>query len=321
MVNVPITLAAVFAFSAQAASADSGSSPRMMQGCAGDSDCDGTPDSSDACPTKPASPSTGGCPDPDTDGDYVTDSRDACPTVAAPNSPNGCPDGDGDGVADADDACPDRPGPAANKGCGDGDRDGLTDDVDLCPDEGKDPIYQNRRAGPDGCYPTLIEVYYGADTPERVALDTPGGVVATCDYNHSQKCAVRMTMTLSERSAKALGRSSNPRIADLTIPLTTQAQKDKAKPRQPSCGCRPAPQGTLKLGLSANLKKKIARLSSLTMTMRVTYTVGSNAPETMKMVFKLSRRADPFGKNRLSNMPDFNEEFEEDMSGLDDPEG
>ena len=55
-----------------------------------DSDGDGVPDSSDACPTVAAATATG-CPPPaDTDGDGLTDDLDSCPTVPADTS-DGCP--------------------------------------------------------------------------------------------------------------------------------------------------------------------------------------------------------------------------------------
>jgi hypothetical protein len=56
-----------------------------------DSDGDGVPDSSDQCPTVPAS-TPDGCPAPpqDSDGDGVPDSSDQCPTVPA-STPDGCP--------------------------------------------------------------------------------------------------------------------------------------------------------------------------------------------------------------------------------------
>ena len=67
-------------------------------------------------------------PPPDTDGDGSPDPSDACPTDAGPASNSGCPvqqpppedgggDADGDGVQDATDACPTVPGPLTNQGC------------------------------------------------------------------------------------------------------------------------------------------------------------------------------------------------------------
>jgi hypothetical protein len=59
-----------------------------------DSDGDGVPDGSDACPSVPAA-TTNGCPAPppapvDTDSDGLADAIDSCPTVAA-STENGCP--------------------------------------------------------------------------------------------------------------------------------------------------------------------------------------------------------------------------------------
>jgi hypothetical protein len=61
-----------------------------------DTDSDGTPDSTDQCPTVAGPASNGGCPLPppppvDTDSDGTPDSSDNCPTVAGPASNGGCP--------------------------------------------------------------------------------------------------------------------------------------------------------------------------------------------------------------------------------------
>ncbi|WP_165821132.1 thrombospondin type 3 repeat-containing protein [Nocardioides gansuensis] len=100
-----------------------------------DTDGDGLPDPSDACPTVAGPASNNGCPvqqpppdaGGDADGDGVQDATDACPTVAGPASNNGCPvqlpppdaggDADGDGVPDTTDACLTVPGPLSNQGC------------------------------------------------------------------------------------------------------------------------------------------------------------------------------------------------------------
>ncbi|MDO1500605.1 OmpA family protein [Winogradskyella maritima] len=69
----------------------------------------------------------------DTDGDGIPDETDACPTEAGPASTNGCPDSDGDGVADKDDECPTVAGLQAYDGCPDTDGDGYPDNIDECP--------------------------------------------------------------------------------------------------------------------------------------------------------------------------------------------
>ena len=86
-----------------------------------DTDGDGIPDSSDACPTEPgpknSDPAKNGCPLPkDTDGDGILDVNDACPTEPGPKNDdptkNGCPppkDTDGDGIPDYLDKCPNEP--------------------------------------------------------------------------------------------------------------------------------------------------------------------------------------------------------------------
>ena len=79
-----------------------------------DADSDGFGDESqDQCPAQAGS--NNGCP-PDSDGDGVPDASDACPAqsdAAAPRNPRtGCPaeappaDSDGDGLPDSSDACP-----------------------------------------------------------------------------------------------------------------------------------------------------------------------------------------------------------------------
>jgi hypothetical protein len=87
---------------------------------AADSDNDGVPDSSDACPSEPGQASNGGCPAQDSDGDGVPDTSDGCPSASGPVSNAGCPvppDSDSDGVRDFVDGCPNVPGPATNNGC------------------------------------------------------------------------------------------------------------------------------------------------------------------------------------------------------------
>ena len=93
-----------------------------------DTDGDGVPDASDACPTEPGPASNGGCPvlpPADADDDGVPDANDLCPTEPGPASNGGCPipppaDADGDGVPDADDNCMN----VANAGQEDSDADG-----------------------------------------------------------------------------------------------------------------------------------------------------------------------------------------------------
>lgn len=105
-----------------------------------DSDGDGIPDISDACPDTPAGVLVDqfGCP-VDTDRDGVPDYLDLCPNtpVNIPVDENGCPsDADGDGVPDYKDLCPDTPAgvPVDERGCPfDSDGDGVPDYRDLCP--------------------------------------------------------------------------------------------------------------------------------------------------------------------------------------------
>ena len=127
-----------------------------------DTDRDGTPDATDACPDQPGPKETMGCPDrdmdgiadkndecpdqkgtaatkgcPDQDGDGFADKNDECPTIAG--KINGCPDSDGDGIADKDDQCPNAAGTAATNGCPDRDGDGVADQFDDCPDQAGTP--------------------------------------------------------------------------------------------------------------------------------------------------------------------------------------
>ena len=107
-----------------------------------DSDKDGVPDKSDACPDTPGLKEFEGCPD--TDGDKVIDKEDQCPEIAGSVEFNGCPDTDKDGIPDSLDHCPMLSGSLEMNGCPDSDGDGIADDLDECIDE----------AGPeenDGC--------------------------------------------------------------------------------------------------------------------------------------------------------------------------
>jgi OmpA-OmpF porin, OOP family len=84
-----------------------------------DSDGDGIPDSTDACPLVKGFIKYKGCPIPDSDGDGINDEEDSCPYVAGLAKYKGCPipDRDSDGVNDEVDQCPDMPGTSANHGC------------------------------------------------------------------------------------------------------------------------------------------------------------------------------------------------------------
>ena len=105
-----------------------------------DSDGDGVPDRTDACPDTPkgATVDAKGCP-MDSDGDGVWDGIDRCPDTpkGATVDATGCPmDSDGDGVWDGLDRCPDTPkGVIVDaKGCPkDSDGDGVWDGIDRCP--------------------------------------------------------------------------------------------------------------------------------------------------------------------------------------------
>jgi len=98
-----------------------------------DRDKDGIADGDDACPDKPGSKTTKGCPDRDNDG--IADSDDKCPDKSGKKEFGGCPDTDGDGIADNDDKCPAKAGPKETGGCPDSDKDGLADNVDKCPNK------------------------------------------------------------------------------------------------------------------------------------------------------------------------------------------
>ncbi len=101
---------------------------------AADTDADGIPDASDACPSVAGAETNKGCP-ADTDTDGIIDTDDQCPDVAGPAGSNGCPaDKDSDGVFDTADRCPDHAGTAELAGCpADTDGDGVHDLLDNCP--------------------------------------------------------------------------------------------------------------------------------------------------------------------------------------------
>jgi OOP family OmpA-OmpF porin len=105
-----------------------------------DSDGDGVPDRTDACPGTPkgAIVDAKGCP-MDSDGDGVWDGIDRCPDTpkGAIVDATGCPkDSDGDGVWDGIDRCPNTPKGAVVDAFGcpkDSDGDGVWDGIDRCP--------------------------------------------------------------------------------------------------------------------------------------------------------------------------------------------
>jgi OmpA-OmpF porin, OOP family len=113
-------------------------------------------------PPPPALPPPPPPPPADTDGDGIPDSSDACPNEPGPKSSdpskNGCPrpkDTDGDGILDVNDACPNEPGPRnddpTKNGCPppkDTDGDGIPDNIDKCPNE---PETFNGYQDEDGC--------------------------------------------------------------------------------------------------------------------------------------------------------------------------
>jgi len=109
-----------------------------------DSDDDGVPDGSDACPdTAPGDPvDPNGCSTADDDADGVLNDQDLCPDTPACASnvdADGCAvDSDGDGVPDGCDLCPGTASgePVDSDGCStaDDDDDGVLNDEDLCPD-------------------------------------------------------------------------------------------------------------------------------------------------------------------------------------------
>jgi len=98
-----------------------------------DADNDGINDTEDTCPNEAGTAATQGCPD--TDGDGIADSQDKCPQQAGKAEFGGCPDSDNDGITDAEDQCPNEKGTAATKGCPDRDSDGVLDKDDQCPNE------------------------------------------------------------------------------------------------------------------------------------------------------------------------------------------
>lgn len=101
-----------------------------------DQDDDGVPDNEDACPNKPGTAATKGCPDSDLDG--IADKVDKCPELAGIAKYNGCPvpDRDKDGINDEEDKCPDVAGVKQYQGClfPDKDNDGVPDHEDKCPE-------------------------------------------------------------------------------------------------------------------------------------------------------------------------------------------
>ena len=101
-----------------------------------DTDGDGVPDETDACPNVKGVAALKGCPDSDADG--ITDKDDKCPNEKGLIKYNGCPipDTDKDGINDEEDKCKDVAGLARYQGCPipDTDNDGVNDEEDKCKD-------------------------------------------------------------------------------------------------------------------------------------------------------------------------------------------
>ena len=111
-----------------------------------DTDSDGIPDSTDACPEDYGYAASSGCLDEtDTDGDGLTGDADACPEDYGSSIDGGCapearPDSDRDGILDGADRCPEVSGMAEFAGCpfeswfADRDGDTIPDTLDRCLD-------------------------------------------------------------------------------------------------------------------------------------------------------------------------------------------
>jgi OOP family OmpA-OmpF porin len=151
-------------------------------------------------------------PPKDTDDDGIPDSSDACPTEPGPASDdpkkNGCPlpkDADGDGILDVDDACPTEPGPKSDdpkkNGCPlpkDTDGDGILDDVDKCPTE---PETFNGYQDEDGC-------------PDEVpaALKKFTGVIEGINFKTNSAEITKNSYDLLDRAVQVLNDYPDTRI-------------------------------------------------------------------------------------------------------------
>lgn len=261
--------ASVFAIGPAQASFSDGDRAQTRQACAGDQDCDGTPDSSDPCPAAPGDPAYSGCTDFDFDG--VHSGNDACPDQPGPGTANGCPppDADRDRIPDSQDKCPTMSGPPELDGCPPGyvdpddtDGDGVVNADDQCPKSGR-----GEKVKANGCGP--FRATAGLDAQDLKEMGDFPSISGTCSNSPAAKCEFRVRLVLSKSSARALKLSRD--IADVTIvskrrigSIITGGTDDAISKRE-----------------ARAFRRAYENNTNVTMTMSGSYEVGTQGPKRL----------------------------------------
>lgn len=216
---------------------------------------------------------------PDTDGDGVPDATDACPAVKGTLA-NGCQppvqtDPDGDGIFGSADACPTQNGEGSLNGCpvhvtpADRDGDGVPDSRDRCP------TVAARTA--DGCpaAPAVLKGTLGTIAHARLSRKALAQGV---------RLSVRCTLGAKARAALTVNRTVAKRLK-----LTLRRGQKTVTIASASGGCVAGKAGrvTLKL-VRANAKKVRRPRGGFGATLTLVLTRKGSKPVTIRRTLKLT---------------------------------